>query len=90
MDGLYDDLHKKFRKTWYETTKNLTGRNKMMEIIQTSSESVNKTLLEKGSGEEGMDPRPVFVNATLNVVTGFAFGHVFELDDPSRNNSTYL
>ena len=83
MDGLYDDLHKKFRKTWYETTKNLAGRNKIIEIIQTSSESVNKMLFE-GSGKEGMNPKSVFVNGTMNVITGFAFGTVFKPDDPSK------
>lgn len=85
-DGLYDDLHKKFRNMWYETSKNLAGRNKIMEIIQTSSESVNKMLFERGSGEEGMNPKSVFVNGTMNVITGFAFGTVFEPNNPSKKS----
>ena len=82
-DGPYDDLHKKFRNMWYETTKNLAGRNKILEIIQSSSESVNKMLFERG-GKEGIDPKSVFVNGTMNVITGFAFGTVFEPNDPSK------
>ena len=82
-DGPYDDLHKKFRNMWYETTKNLAGRNKILEIIQSSSEAVNKMLFERG-GKEGIDPKSVFTNGTMNVITAFAFGTVFEPNDPSK------
>ena len=69
-DGPYDDFHRKFRTIWYETTKKLTGRNRIIEIIEQSSESVNRILGQKGSSKEGIDPKAVFVNGTMNVITG--------------------
>lgn len=81
-DGPYDGLHKQFRMMWFDTSKRLTGKNKMKEIIEQSSASVNEILLREGSGKNGTDPKEVFMNGTMNVVTGFAFGTFLEFDNP--------
>ncbi|CAG5113609.1 Oidioi.mRNA.OKI2018_I69.chr2.g7699.t1.cds [Oikopleura dioica] len=81
-DGPYDAVHKSFRQMWFDTSKRLTGKNRMIEIMQQSSSSVNEILLREGSKESGMDPKRVFMNGTMNVITGFAFGNTMEFDDP--------
>ena len=80
-DGPYDAVHKSFRQMWFDTSKRLTGKNQMIEIMQQSSSSVNEILLREGSKESGMDPKRVFMNGTMNVITGFAFGTTMEFDD---------
>jgi len=81
-DGPYDDVHKQFRMMWFDASKRLTGKNKMKEIIEQSSVSVNEILLREGSGKNGTNPKQVFMNGTMNVITGFAFGTTLEFDSP--------
>ena len=68
---------------WYQTQQRLTGKNKMREIIEQTSSSVNNILFRDGSGKEGIDPKQAFVNGTVNVVSEFSFGLTFDIDDPS-------
>jgi hypothetical protein len=84
-DGPYDDVHKQFRMMWFDASKRLTGKNKMKEIIEQSSASVNEILLREGSGKNGTNPKHVFMNGTMNVITGFAFGTTLEFDSPGNN-----
>lgn len=60
----------------------------MKEIIEQSSASVNEILLREGSGKNGTDPKEVFMNGTMNVVTGFAFGTFLEFDNPGMKLQT--
>jgi len=75
---------------WYQTQQKLTGKNRMREIIEQSSSTVNGILFRNGSGPKGMDPKQAFVNGTVNVVSEFSFGLTFDIDDPSMLQSSFL
>lgn len=80
-DGYYDETHRNLRVHWHDTIKRLVGRNTISEIIQHSTAQVNRYLAREDN-EEGIDPREIFMNGTMNVVTGFSLGILYEFDDP--------
>jgi len=51
----------------------------MTEMINDISATVCKNLRDSS---EALDPRDIFMNATLNVVSGFAFGTIYDFKDP--------
>ncbi|CBY07251.1 unnamed protein product [Oikopleura dioica] len=81
-DGPYDDFHKKSRVQWHDTIKRLVGKNRISEIIKESSEKIVACLERVGSSAAGIDPRRVFMNASLNVTSGFAFNKTYDFEDP--------
>ena len=89
-NGGYDASHKLLRQTWHQTQAKLIGRNRINEIIQASSRQVCDTLREEGVIETGIDPRDIFMNGTLNVVSGFALGIIYDYNDPEFIRLAYL
>ncbi|CBY23488.1 unnamed protein product [Oikopleura dioica] len=61
--------------------KRLAGKNKIDEIIQKTAEKTIFYLEKLGSSPEGMDPRKVFMNASINVTSGFAFEKNYDFED---------
>ena len=88
-DGFYDETHRNLRVHWHDTIKRLVGRNQISEIIQHSSTQVNRYLEREGS-QDGIDPREIFMNGTMNVVTGFSLGILYEFDDPGKDKKSPL
>lgn len=84
-NGYYDETHRNLRVHWHDTIKRLVGRNTISEIIQHSSAQVNRYLAREDN-EEGIDPREIFMNGTMNVVTGFSLGILYDFDDPGKEN----
>ncbi|CAG5085165.1 Oidioi.mRNA.OKI2018_I69.PAR.g10826.t1.cds [Oikopleura dioica] len=81
-EGPYDHFHKKFRAQWHDTMKRLVGKNRITEIIQSSAENACIQLKRLGSSPSGMDPRRVFMNGSINVTSGFAYGKNYDFEDP--------
>ena len=95
VDGPYDNFHKKSRVQWHDTMKvslseyilpntfqRLVGKDQISEIIKESSEKIVACLEKIGLSSAGVDPRRVFMNASLNVTSGFAFDKTYDFDDP--------
>ena len=55
--------------------------------LETCLEAQKKNLLNRStlSGKNGTNPKHVFMNGTMNVITGFAFGTTLEFDSPGNN-----
>lgn len=79
-DGPYDVNHKLLRQMWHKTQTRLIGKNRINEIINASSKMVCETI-RKQDTVKGIDPRDIFMNGTLNVVTGFSLGITYKYDD---------
>ncbi|CAG5085168.1 Oidioi.mRNA.OKI2018_I69.PAR.g10827.t1.cds [Oikopleura dioica] len=81
-DGRYDQFHKKSRVQWHDTMKRLVGKNKIAEIIESSAENICLQLNRLGASPTGIDPRRIFMNGSMNVTSGFAFGLNYDFQDP--------
>ena len=82
-DGPYDQFHRIFRNKWHQTTARLVGKNRIEEIVSQTSDQLCETIQsEMAKHPEGFDPVDLYMNGTLNVVTGFALGINYKFDDP--------
>ena len=64
------------------TFQRLVGKDQISEIIKESSEKIVACLEKIGSSSAGVDPQRVFMNASLNVTSGFAFQKTYDFEDP--------
>jgi len=78
--GLHDDNNKLLRATFHKTIMKLNDDKKMDEIIEKCADQVCEALQE--GPESGLDPRNIFTNGALNVVSGFSIGKVYNFDHP--------
>ena len=82
-DGPYDHIHRIFRNKWHQTTARLVGKNRIDEIVSESSDQICEMIRsEMAKNPSGFDPVDVYMNGTLNVVTGFSLGIIYKFDDP--------
>ena len=82
-DGAFDQFHLVFRNKWHQTIARLVGKRRIEGIVcQTSNQLCEMIQSEMTRFPGGFDPVDVYMNGTLNVVTGFALGINYRFDDP--------
>ena len=90
QSGPYDANHKLLRKAWHRTMMKMASRDELEEMISYSGEQIVNQL-RKSFDPNGIDPGPVFMNGSLNVITAFLCSETHEfnsLEQVEINNIT--
>ena len=68
---------------WHHATARLVGKKRIQEITTASAKRVCELIRSESKlTPEGFDPRQIFTLGTLNVISDFAMGKQYDLDDP--------
>ena len=84
--GAYDKNHKILRQRWYQATTRLMSSDQLHQLVDFSArqivENIELEMRKKNGG--GIDPKRVFMSATLNVATSFLLNDRLEFGEPEQ------
>ena len=83
--GGFDHNHKVLRQRWYQATTKLMSTDNLHELVDFAARQIVENIeTQMKAHPNGIDPKKIFMNGTLNVGTSFMLNDRLEFGDPEQ------